>query len=61
MAIPETNDIFVRAHTVVPRKENRQRLSPVKWPERVLIVDTETTIDAHQKLTLPSLFIGCAS
>ena len=51
MAIPETSDIFVRAHTVVPRKGNRQRPSPAKWPEKVLIVDTETTIDSHQKLT----------
>jgi len=42
----EVHDIFVRAHTVV----RPQRPSPAKWPEHVLVIDTETTIDTAQKL-----------
>jgi len=47
----ERHEIFVRAHTVVARKGNRQRPLPAKWPNRVLVFDTETTTDAAQKLT----------
>jgi hypothetical protein len=47
----ETQEIFVRAHTVVPQKRPRQGPSLPNWPKRVLIIDTETTIDATQKLT----------
>src|ERR1700730_16033847 len=46
----EPHDIFVRAHTVVPEKKRPQRPSPAKWPEHVLVFDTETTIDTAQKL-----------
>lgn len=47
---PEVHEIFVRAHTVVPEKLPRDRPSPAKWPDEVLIFDTETTIDTAQKL-----------
>ena len=40
----EVHEIFVRAHTVVPEKERPDRPSPKKWPDEVLIFDTETTI-----------------
>jgi hypothetical protein len=43
----EVHDIFVRAHTVV----RPQRPSPAKWPEHVLVIDTETTINIPQRLT----------
>jgi len=46
----ETHDIFVRAHTVVPEKKRKERSEPAKWPQEVLIIDTETTLDATQKL-----------
>lgn len=48
--MPELHEIFVRAHTVVPGKPTRDRASPAKWPDEVLIFDTETTIDTAQKL-----------
>ncbi len=44
-------EIFVRAHTVVPQKRSRKGPSLPNWPRKVLIIDTETTIDATQKLT----------
>jgi len=46
----EVHEIFVRAHTVVPAKPTRDRPSPAKWPDEVLVFDTETTIDTAQKL-----------
>lgn len=47
---PVRHDVFVRAHTPVrQRKEWRRRWTP-KWPKCCLIFDTETTIDAKQKL-----------
>jgi len=50
MAMAELHDIFVRAHTVVPEKKQPQRSSPAKWPDDVLVFDTETTLDTAQKL-----------
>jgi hypothetical protein len=50
VAISEVHDIFVRAHTVVPKKKRREPPLPSKWPEQVLVIDTETTIDTTQKL-----------
>lgn len=47
---PEVHEIFVRAHTVVPEKQKSDRPLPAKWPDEVLIFDTETTIDTAQKL-----------
>jgi hypothetical protein len=44
-------EIFVRAHAVVPQKRSRKGRSLPNWPRKVLIIDTETTIDATQKLT----------
>ncbi len=41
----------MRAHTVIPEKKRSQRPSPAKWPEEVLVIDTETTVDTVQKLT----------
>ena len=49
------HDIYLRAHTVVQEKGERERKSQIKpptWPDRVLIFDTETTIDTRQDLTL---------
>lgn len=48
--MPNVQEIFVRAHTVAPQKCKRQRRVPSKWPNAVLVIDTETTIDATQKL-----------
>lgn len=48
----EVHEIFVRAHTVVPEKGRPDRPSPKKWPDEVLIFDTETTIDTAQKLNV---------
>ena len=47
----DVHDIFVRAHTVVSENKRRQRTLPAKWPQEVLIIDTETTVDTAQKLT----------
>lgn len=51
----EIHDIRVRAHTVVSQKESRPnrltRTAPAKWPDELLVFDTETTIDSHQELT----------
>ena len=47
-------DIFVRAHTVTPEKKKKQsknRDCAPRWPDRVLVFDTETTIDTRQDLT----------
>jgi len=45
-----TRDIFVRAHTVVPQKSQRQRPSLAKWPDEVIVIDMETTLDTAQTL-----------
>lgn len=50
-ATPQVHDIFVRAHTVIPKKKERQHASPVKWPDLTLVIDTETTLDTAQRLT----------
>jgi len=47
----DAQELFVRTHTVVRQKRQRQGPSVANWPKRVLIIDTETTIDAKQKLT----------
>jgi len=45
------HDVFVRAHTPVrTRKKWKARWSPT-WPKYCLVFDTETTIDARQRLT----------
>ena len=47
-----TQDIFLRAHTVASsqrKRKNRKRKTP-KWPEQVLVFDTETTTDTEQDL-----------
>jgi hypothetical protein len=44
-------DIFFRAHTVVPEKKRKIGLNPPKWSEYVLVFDTETTTDTSQSLT----------
>jgi hypothetical protein len=47
-------DIFVRAHTVTPKKNRKKRKNQndgPKWPNRVLVFDTETTTDTWQNLT----------
>lgn len=51
----ERRDLYLRAHTakhVEKLSETRERIkaSVRKWPERVLIFDTETRIDVHQEL-----------
>ena len=47
---PERHDVYVRAHTPVrERKKWERRWSP-KWPRYCLVFDTETTVDATQKL-----------
>src|SRR6266481_3363996 len=48
-------DIYLRAHTTKhtnTRRGHRARSDPSvpKWPERVLIFDTETRTDVHQDL-----------
>src|SRR5713226_6973548 len=50
VATSEVHDIFVRAHTVVSGSKQVQRPSPAKWPDDVLVFDTETTLDTAQKL-----------
>src|SRR5690242_20206908 len=47
----EPRDIFVRAHAVAAEKESRKRGLQAKWPNEVLIIDTETTTDTAQRLT----------
>ena len=49
-----TQEIYLRAHTVAStgkRKKNRDSKCITIWPDRILIFDTETTIDARQDLT----------
>jgi len=46
----ERHDIFVRAHTSVRTKNQRDRRWSPKWPKYCLILDTETTLDSIQKL-----------
>ena len=45
-------DIFLRAHTVSGTRKERKskRSAPPKWPDRVLVFDTETTTDTEQEL-----------
>src|ERR1700746_2043490 len=48
-------DIYLRAHTAkhteTPRDQpQRAAVSVPRWPERVLIFDTETRTDVHQEL-----------
>jgi hypothetical protein len=52
----EYRNIFLRAHTTkhgdkVQKKRNRGDPFVPKWPERVLIIDSETRTDVHQDLT----------
>src|SRR6267378_1964086 len=46
----EVHDIFVRAHTVVSEKRRPERHLPTRWPDDVLVIDTETTVDTAQRL-----------
>src|SRR5437660_8596320 len=51
----ERHEIYLRAHTAKhsekPReKRDRNEVSVPRWPERVLIFDTETRTDVHQQL-----------
>jgi hypothetical protein len=49
-----SHDIFLRAHTALSdEKEKRpaKQIAAPKWPDQVLIFDTETTIDTWQDLT----------
>jgi hypothetical protein len=50
--MPEVRDVFVRAHTEVLRKKRPDQPKVEKWPDLALLVDTETTLDTAQKLTL---------
>lgn len=47
----EQHEIYVRAHTVVAEKKRTQRHPPTKWPDEVMVIDTETTLDTAQQLT----------
>jgi hypothetical protein len=49
--MPEHHEIYVRAHTVVSEKKRPERHPPTKWPDHMLVIDTETTVDTVQKLT----------
>src|SRR5208283_3266438 len=44
------DDIFVRAHTSVRTKDQRDRRRSRKWPRYCLIFDTETTLHPAQQL-----------
>jgi len=51
----ERRDIYLRAHTAKHieeprRKRERKKTLMPKWPERVLLFDTETRTDVHQEL-----------
>jgi hypothetical protein len=52
--IAPPQDIFVRAHAPAPSGKRWKEKRAEKWPSHALVFDTETTIDAKQKLT-----IGC--
>jgi hypothetical protein len=47
-----TQDIFLRAHTVAASQKERKnkKRKTSKWPEQVLVFDTETTTDTEQDL-----------
>jgi len=47
----ERHDVYVRAHTPVKPKKGWDRKRSHKWPRYCLIFDTETRVDAKQKLT----------
>ncbi|HXT68545.1 MAG TPA: hypothetical protein VN700_02245 [Vicinamibacterales bacterium] len=46
-----SQDVFVRIHTAVKPKVSRKTNEP-RWPDEVLVFDTETTLDTEQTLTL---------
>lgn len=49
-----SHDVFLRAHTVGPSRASTETWEVAKvpkWPVRIVIFDTETTIDTQQKLT----------
>src|SRR5438874_4395165 len=50
--ITELHEIFVRAHTLIRQKNPPPGVPSAKWPEKVLVFDTETSIDIKQKLNL---------
>ncbi len=50
----EFHDLFVRAHTPVRKKKEWKRRRFAKWPRYCLIFDTETTVDATQRLNFGS-------
>jgi hypothetical protein len=50
MSEQERHDIFVRAHTPVRKKKEWKRRWIAKWPQYCLVFDTETTVDATQRL-----------
>ncbi|MGC2465153.1 MAG: hypothetical protein WA517_08150 [Candidatus Acidiferrum sp.] len=50
----EFHDLFVRAHTPVRKKKEWKRRRSEKWPRYCLIFDTETTVDATQRLNFGS-------
>ena len=55
MSMRERRGIYLRAHTVkhaekARDKRDANKISVPKWPERVLIFDTETRTDVHQQL-----------
>jgi len=55
------HDIFVRAHTVASEKKQKKYKKGAeepKWPDRVLVFDTETTIDTQQDLTFGAFTLG---
>jgi hypothetical protein len=47
-----THDVFLRAHTVAASQKERKnkKRKTIKWPEQVLVFDTETTTDTEQDL-----------
>jgi hypothetical protein len=49
--VQERHKIFVRAHAPHPSKDPWSPSDAAKWPNSVLIFDTETRIDPAQKLT----------
>src|SRR5215469_17220398 len=55
MTMSERRDIYFRAHTAKYTDNPHEKRKPgdvsvPKWPERVLIFDTETRTDVHQHL-----------
>src|SRR5689334_1328397 len=50
-----TLPIYVRAHTIPSKQDKRKRryarkTQPAKWPQHILVLDSETTIDVCQSL-----------